>query len=80
MTAATDVKTFGISQSKIFINNQFVESVSGKTFATLNPATGSEITQVSEGDAADINAAVAAARQAFSDGGKWSKSSGGRRG
>jgi len=39
--------------------------VSGKTFPTLNPATGEVICQVQEGDKADVEKAVAAARNAF---------------
>jgi len=35
----------------LFINNEFVKSSSGKTFDTLNPATGEPIAQVQEGDA-----------------------------
>ena len=32
--------------TKLFINNQWVDALSGKTFATLNPATEEEICQV----------------------------------
>ena len=39
---------------------------------TLNPATGEAICQVAEGDKADIDLAVKAARQAFENG-PWSK-------
>lgn len=35
---------------KLFINNEFVKSSSGKTFDTLNPATGESIAQVQEGN------------------------------
>jgi acyl-CoA reductase-like NAD-dependent aldehyde dehydrogenase len=45
--------------------------VSGKTFATHNPATGEEIIQVSEGDKADVNKAVEAAKAAFKVGSPW---------
>jgi aldehyde dehydrogenase (NAD+) len=34
----------------LFINNEFVDSVSGKTFPTVNPATGKKIVDVAEGD------------------------------
>jgi len=57
--------------TQIFINNEWVDSVSGKTFATINPATGEEICQVSEGDKADVDLAVKAAREAFKLGSKW---------
>lgn len=35
---------------QVFINNNFVDSVSGKTFPTINPATGEKICDVAEGD------------------------------
>ena len=44
----------------------------GKTFPTLDPRTGEVIAHVAEGDAEDINRAVAAARKAF-DEGPWPK-------
>eukprot|EP01027_Heterolobosea_sp_BB2_P027929 GEZU01043696.1.p2 GENE.GEZU01043696.1~~GEZU01043696.1.p2 ORF type:complete len:132 (-),score=50.44 GEZU01043696.1:102-467(-) len=60
-------------QTKILINNQWVNSVSGKTFPTYNPCTGEKIADVQEADAADVDIAVKAARQAFKT---WSKTSG----
>ncbi len=59
-------------QTKLLIDGQWRESVSGKTFETLNPATEEVIASVSEGDAADIDLAVKAARKAF-DSGPWRK-------
>lgn len=49
----------------IFYNNEFHPSKSGKTFATLNPATAEEITQVCESEEADIDAAVSSAKMCF---------------
>jgi phenylacetaldehyde dehydrogenase len=60
------------SPRKMLINGKWVEASSGKTFATYNPATGEELVQVAEGDKADIDKAVAAARKAF-DEGPWRK-------
>merc|ERR1719507_2016876 len=60
-----------IKHSQIFIDNQWVNSVSGKSFPTVNPATGETICTVQEGDKADIELAVAAARKAFSLGSAW---------
>ncbi|XP_022178622.1 aldehyde dehydrogenase, mitochondrial [Myzus persicae] len=60
-----------IKYTELFINNEFVKSSSGKTFDTLNPATGEPIAQVQEGDAVDINNAVAAAQEAFKLGSPW---------
>ncbi len=59
-----------VQHTQCFINNRWVDAVSGKTFTTLNPATEEPIAEVAEGDAADIDAAVKAARAAF-DGGPW---------
>jgi len=55
----------------LFINGEFVPSVSGKTFAAVNPATGEEICRVAEAEKADVDAAVAAARAAFKLGSAW---------
>ncbi|MCZ8520713.1 MULTISPECIES: aldehyde dehydrogenase family protein [Paenibacillus] len=64
---------------RLFIGGQFVEAVSGRTFDTPNPATGEVLATVSEGDEADIDAAVRAARTAF-DEGPWSRLSAAERG
>ena len=61
-----------IKPGKLFIDGKWVDSVSGKTFDTLNPATEEVITCIAEGDSADIDLAVAAARKAFEDG-PWRK-------
>ena len=47
-----------VQYKQCFINNEWVDAVSGKTFATLNPCTEEEICQVSEGDKADVDIAV----------------------
>lgn len=60
-----------VKYTKIFINNEFVDSVSGKTFPTINPSTGTKIVDIAEGDKADVDKAVAAAKQAFKLGSKW---------
>jgi len=58
---------------QLFIDGQFVDAESGKTFKTPNPATGETFAEVAEADKADVDKAVAAARKAFE--GKWSKMS-----
>ena len=55
---------------KLFIGGRWVEAASGKTFDTLNPATGEVLARVAEGGAEDIDRAVAAARSSF-DRGTW---------
>ena len=42
-----------------FIGGRFVPGRAGKTFAVVNPATGREVACAAEGDAADVDAAVA---------------------
>jgi len=55
---------------KLFIGGRWVEAASGKTFDTIDPATGEVLARVAEGAAEDIDRAVAAARKAF-DRGTW---------
>lgn len=45
--------------------------MSGKKFATLNPATGKTLALVAEGDKADVDVAVKAAKAAFKRGSEW---------
>ncbi|MGH9612477.1 MAG: aldehyde dehydrogenase family protein, partial [Bryobacteraceae bacterium] len=80
-TAASAVENTkaAISATKLLINNEWVKSQSGKTFPTLNPATGEEICQVAEADAADVDKAVRAARAAF-ERGPWRKMAAAERG
>ncbi len=59
-------------ETRAFIGGRYVDSRSGKTFETRNPATGKRITTVAECDAADVDAAVAAARKSF-ESGAWSR-------
>lgn len=68
------VEKFLSGKKKMYINGSFVESASGKTFDTPNPATGERLATVYEGDAEDIDRAVKAAREAF-DRGPWSRMS-----
>lgn len=55
-----------------FINGGFRPAVSGRTFATLNPATGETLTDIAACGAEDVDFAVAKAREAFEDG-RWSR-------
>ncbi len=54
-------------RNKAFIDGQFRDAESGRAFASTNPATGEVTTHVAEGDSADVDRAVAAARAAFED-------------
>jgi len=55
----------------LLIDGQLVPSASGRTFETLNPATEQVIATIAEGNEADVDRAVAAARRAFE--GPWSR-------
>jgi phenylacetaldehyde dehydrogenase len=57
---------------QLLINGEWVNAVSGKTFATLNPATEEKLADVAQGGVEDIDRAVTAARQAFEQG-SWSR-------
>lgn len=61
-----------IRQTMILIGDEWRPAVSGKTFQTINPATEEVICEIAEGDAADVDLAVHAARSAFETG-PWSR-------
>jgi aldehyde dehydrogenase (NAD+) len=60
------------SPARLLVDNEWLESASGKTFCTINPATGEELAQIAEADAADVDKAVSAARRAL-ESGPWRK-------
>ncbi|MDQ0198815.1 aldehyde dehydrogenase family protein [Neobacillus ginsengisoli] len=66
------VEKFLLGKKKLYIDGQFVESLSQKTFDTYNPATGEVLAAVFEAGPEDIDRAVKAARKAF-DEGPWSR-------
>jgi acyl-CoA reductase-like NAD-dependent aldehyde dehydrogenase len=55
-------------QPVLMINNRFVPAKSGKTFESVNPATEQVLGLAAEGDKADVDEAVKAARAAFEEG------------
>jgi aldehyde dehydrogenase (NAD+) len=65
-------RTPTIQQTRLLINNQWVDPVEGGTFPTYNPSNGEVIAEVAAGTAADVDLAVAAARKALEDG-PWSR-------
>ena len=68
------VEKFLQGTKKLYVNGSFIESASGKTFNTPNPATGETLAVVSEAGREDIHKAVVAPRRAF-DEGPWSRMS-----
>jgi phenylacetaldehyde dehydrogenase len=73
------VVSFVEKPRQMLINGRWVDSVSGKTFPSYDPSTGEVLATVAEGDQADIDLAVKAARKAF-ESGHWRKMSPSERG
>uniref|UniRef100_A0A4X2KJS9 Aldehyde dehydrogenase 1 family member A3 n=1 Tax=Vombatus ursinus TaxID=29139 RepID=A0A4X2KJS9_VOMUR len=65
------IRNLEVKHTKIFINNEWHESKSGKKFPTYNPSTVEKICEVEEGDKPDIDKAVEAAKAAFQRGSLW---------
>ena len=66
-----EAKKFIEQTPKMMIGGKPVQSISGKTFEVIDPSTGKVLTEAPQGDAGDVDAAVAAAREAFDDR-RWS--------
>src|SRR5215469_9464556 len=81
MTVTTErsVEEFTATPRQLFIDGQWVEAASGKTFETPDPSTGDTLARIAEGDAEDIERAVRAARRAFDDG-PWGRLTASERG
>jgi len=71
VTIDQNVEQFIAAPRQMFIDGQWADAASGKTFETPNPATGQTLAKVAEGDSEDINRAVRAARKAFD--GPWGR-------
>jgi len=70
-TATARPSTPTIKQTRLLIDNQWVDPVDGGSFETYNPATGEVIANVAAATAADVDKAVKAARRALEKG-PWS--------
>jgi phenylacetaldehyde dehydrogenase len=66
-SATIKINDYLEDQRPMLIGGEWLSSISGKAFPVYNPATGEELAQVTEGDKADVDLAVTAARQAFRD-------------
>jgi acyl-CoA reductase-like NAD-dependent aldehyde dehydrogenase len=78
MLNATKVR---VEPGKLLVNGEWSNSSNGKTFDTINPATGEVITQVASAGAEDVDRAVKAARAVFDDpNSKWRRMSASDRG
>ena len=67
-----------LNPGRLFIGGEWRDSVSGRTFESINPANGEPLTTVAEGGAPDVELAVQAARKALTEG-DWPKMGGGDR-
>ncbi|KAJ3701863.1 hypothetical protein LUZ61_005568 [Rhynchospora tenuis] len=74
-----EIPEINIKFTQLFIDGHFVDALSGKTFETRDPRTGEVVARVAEGDKADVDLAVKAARKAF-DHSPWPRMSGYERG
>ncbi|MFG2551038.1 aldehyde dehydrogenase family protein [Streptomyces sp. NPDC048581] len=71
--------TFEIEPGRLFIGGQWREAADGARTEVVDPSRGAVVTTVADAGAADVDAAVRAARDAFDDG-AWSGLSGRERG
>jgi len=74
-----DVHAFVGIPRKMLIGGTWLNAASGKTFPTYNPATGEVLAHVAEGNSADVDNAVIAARKAF-ESGPWRRLTASERG
>lgn len=79
ITQTISKPTVDIHANKLLINNEWVDSQSAQTFATVNPSTEEVITEVAAAGAEDIDRAVDAARNAF-ESGEWPQTAASTRG
>jgi aldehyde dehydrogenase (NAD+) len=69
----------GVMNGRLYIDGEWEAASAGGTYTDLNPSTGEPLAEVAQGEAADIERAVGAARRAFEDS-EWSRMSGRERG
>ena len=67
-----------MKEYKLYINGKFVDSVSNKTFESIDPTTEEPWAKIAEAQSADVNNAVESAYNAFH--GEWSSMLPGQRG
>jgi acyl-CoA reductase-like NAD-dependent aldehyde dehydrogenase len=80
MTEATLTRSVPdvLAPGRLFIGGEWQDAESGKTFEVIDPARAEVVTEVAEADAADMDRAVRAAREAFE--GDWRKTTPRQRG
>jgi len=78
--AVPDPANIEIKFTQLFINNEFVDAVGGKTFKVINPATEKVLCEVQAAEKEDVDAAVKAASKAFRLDSPWRTMDASRRG
>src|SRR5436190_9984163 len=66
------VRAFIEKPKRLYINGEWVEAASGKTFSSIDPASEQVICEIAEGDSEDVDRAAKAAHKAFYEG-EWSR-------
>jgi gamma-glutamyl-gamma-aminobutyraldehyde dehydrogenase/4-guanidinobutyraldehyde dehydrogenase/NAD-dependent aldehyde dehydrogenase len=67
-----DILTSVSIRAQAFVDGEYVDALSGETFDSISPGTGTVLAQVASCDADDVDRAVTGARSAF-ESGKWSR-------
>ena len=67
------VQDFLSGPRDMLIGGEWVQALDGRTFATINPATETDLVEVALASPADVDRAVRAAREAFEYGSAWSR-------
>src|SRR5271169_6138782 len=70
--SSSAAKDFLRKPKQLLIGGKWVPAKSGKTFETINPSNEEVLSLIAEGDKADVDEAVKAARKAY-ESGKWSQ-------
>ena len=79
VTTTAPKQPIHVTATQLLINNEWVGSLTGHSFDTINPATEETICSVAAANAADVDRAVQAARAAFETG-AWPQMTAGDRG
>src|SRR5262245_32573242 len=79
VTATKPLSRPTVKNTRLLINNEWIDASDGGTFDTVNPATGEVIAKVAHATAKDVDMAVKCARKAL-ESGPWSRMDANQRG
>ncbi|WNB91238.1 aldehyde dehydrogenase [Bacillus sp. NEB1478] len=72
MNSETVTQLVKVKNTKLFIDGEYTDALSGDTFESINPATNERLAFVANGSEADAKRAIQSAKKAF-DSGVWSR-------